>query len=85
MSLYQSVSIDLQGNNLLRTMLCFSTFPLLMLLAALYIKPSLSWEIPSPEFLESFTSELKSDGIMFVLPEDKSHNWLIVSQIKQLR
>ena len=56
-----------------------------MLLAALYIKPSLSWEIPSPEFLESFTSELKSDGIMFVLPEDKSHNWLIVSQIKQLR
>ena len=49
------------------------------------VRPSSSWVIPSPEFLEAFAADFQRDGILIALPEIKSNNWQLLSIIKHFR
>ena len=59
--------------------------PSLTLIAFTLVSPSLSWELPAKEFVETFAKTFQMEGVNIFLPDVRSKKWEALSIIKHLR
>lgn len=44
-----------------------------------------AWELPTKEFLVTFTQTFQKEGVLLYLPDKTSRRWEVVSMMKHLR
>ena len=44
-----------------------------------------AWELPTKEFLVTFTQTFQKKGVLLFLPDNASRSWEVVSMMKHLR
>ena len=56
-----------------------------ILIVSFIVSPSLSWELPAKQYLETFVQTFQMEGINIFLPDSRSNKGHVLSVMKHLR